>query len=653
MALNARTLNQETLDEDQLIFLDSGSGSETNVEQEVIIYGTGLIISIEQSMEFRNYGDAGLIVSIEQTLKDYSTTAQSIITIEQTVYNAALSTFYSRNGWYPTIVVDGWQIPDSQLTGECRYTHNESSSALFDFSIIPPLGAQNIFNYQGKTVTCDVRVAAGTFRIFTGKIDIPELDVMAERITFRCSDNREERITAGGYGAVSHIGSYSTTVFGDIVDTKQEVLDRLTTIPQSLDWDGYGTAYLTDYTPKSTADYTLTDADVYRTQPTIRIESRAQLTNSVTINLKYNYQRFHKGLLSYSWSTGITDFLTLGNQLIRRDMIQSAASGSGWKLNGAITFSDIAPAGWYNGVAWSGISTTGIASPTTDVNGNEILDSSGKTVMSVTTTSTTDLKPLFCSAASWGSTKQWAQNISEEYTLTVKAPQSISRYGTVAKTVSATFTDVDKSEGLEDDHSYGITNGGFLDQDVTESEFNNASLVLINQAKSTILSAHRDSRVTFDKFLWPQIDLRHTVALSTTRIACKGKVSTINHIFDIETGEAVTKIEVALFRATGSQSESTFSVPTRVTDSMTTGFSSGGYLGNHYGEDPSQAGAVKWTGAIANRYDGTPPYDYPVSFVVDAPDVPDLYRQTRVLTASQTYNVSIPADNLVWTTVGH
>ena len=181
-----------------------------------------------------------------------------------------------------------------------------------------------------------------------------------------------------------------------------------------------------------------------------------------------------------------------------------------------------------------------------------------------------------------------------------------------------------------------------VDQTVTLSEFNNATNTAINKAKTDILQAHRDSRVTFELFIKPEIDLRHTIQLTSGRIQCKGKVVSITHSFN---------------RATGVQAESSFVPPTRPVDNYVS--SSGAIsLGSHYGVDPTNH--PEWNGHIANKwlkvyesgYTDWRKSNYPESFVVDTPAIGDSVRLTRTLTKSQTYNVSIPDNNLIWTTVG-
>lgn len=667
-SINSFAINDVTLDSSGYIVGVAG-GTLVSIEQSIVITAAGAtLISIEQTQELRISVDgSATLISIEQSVE---TTASSstIISFEQIIRDPSFSTFLTRNGWYPMITINGWRVPDEQITGTCRYEHKEANSALFDFSIIPPLGIQDLFLYQGAEVTCDIWTDNGIFRIFTGQIDIPEADVMMERITFRCSDNREERIANGEAGSPSLLGNYSDIIFGNAADTKQEVLDRLTTIPYSLDWDGYGIPRLTSWTPKTSADFTLGDSAVYRTEPSIRIESRAQITNTVNINFKFNYQRFYHKEIGYTWEVPFSnkDFLIYGYSLTPRAMIRAAAQGTGWPLRSSISYTDILADGFYRIgdalVAWTASSVTATIAPQTDALGNNLVDNTGHQLYEAIPTSTTDYSDLYCFGAAFTLTKQWTQNVVEDFTISVVAPQSVARYGEVLNTESYTLTDENFGSDWENAKGWtppptGISSQTYYYNDTHSlTDFNIATIVAITKAKTKILNAHRDSRVEFDKFIWPQLDLSHTIELTTGRIQCKGKVASITHTFNVdETQEATTHVELALFRASGSQSESVITPPTRPTDTLTI---STGHIGlpSHYGLEPDPS----WTGMIGNKYihvyeEGHLDYrrtNYTESFVIDTPSIEDIYRKTRTLSAAQTYNIAIPPNNLIWTTVG-
>lgn len=641
-------------------FLANGVGLLVSIEQILSVAGSGLLISFEQSVELRLSADSGVICSFEQTVKTIG--SGLLISIEQYVYNPSVSTFLSRNGWYPMITVNGWRVPDNQITGTCQYSHSESNNALFDFSIRPPIGVQSLFEYQGKTVTCDIITSAGTHRIFTGYVDIPEVDVMNEKITFRCVDNRLERIRNGGAGSPALIGYYNTVLFGDVVTIEQEVLDRLTTVPSSLDWDGYGNPYLTQWYPKVTSDYTFGNSHVYRKNPAIRIESRAQIINKVNIKFRYTYQRRHAGTVDYSWTSSgasVQGVLVDGVSLTERSMIYGVA-GDG--LVGDIDFNPILPSGTYyvgryGVVMWSTTRLSGTVSNKTDALGNQVTDSAGSNVVEGTITGGSDLGSQFASAANWTTKSQWVQNIIEDYSIVVTAPQSSSRYGVVENTLVYDYSDTDTTDEWEGKKS--VTGAAsYEDQDINADVFLAATQTAVQIARTKIIEAHRDSRVFFETQIKPELDLRHTITVSSDRVSCQGKIAAITHTFDIgDTCFASTAVEVAIYRATGYQIDDNLTYPTRPTDTVDP-LVQRVRLPSQYGIDyrdfPKKTGYFgnKLVTGMVNGYLDTRKTTVPVTFILDTPDIPSSYRENRTLTASKTYNIAIPPDTLTWTTIG-
>ena len=113
---------------------------------------------------------------------------------------------------------------------------------------------------------------------------------------------------------------------------------------------------------------------------------------------------------------------------------------------------------------------------------------------------------------------------------------------------------------------------------------------------------------------------------------------------------------MTLSRVTGSGSDDVLSVPTRPSDNPAIP-SQTVFLGNHFGEDPSTERAKSWNGFIGNKFlgafgQGTFKTNFQISFVVDTPPISSGLRDERILSASQSYNVEVRNDPLVWVTDG-
>jgi len=651
-----------------------GSGPFPNIAQKVGDIGSGTLVSVEQTVVLRVTG-LGSFVTIEQSVETVG--SGSFIPIEQQVVDATLTARVDNAGWDGILKIGSQRIPKSQITGLIQVIRTEGDSAILDVTLRTGIGAQDLSVYEGKAVTLDIEEPGSLTRIYTGIVDLITIDINRETLTLECSNRREELVNAQFITKKNSIGFYSSFIFNDPKDVNEEVLQRLQTIPSSLDFDAKNQSHITAWLPKSTANFTLDDPDVYLNKPQVIPTHRGRITNQINIDFEYRYDRNYHWQRRWQWESPINDtacnLLVEGYTRFSRQNIQSSIDSAGWPLNGTVTFTSLAD-GWYTcgdlKMVFTNQSTQEAVFQTFDADGNEVTDSNGNPIASnrqrsqttdggatITysnaTRTVTDLSGVFAETASWFGTTRWAQTISEKFTTTVKAPQSISQYGTVAKDeahgVESPFT----SGEWEDYVAFGTaekpSGSGttyFIDRDTNVSEFNTAWTTVLNKAKTTILGSHRENRVLFSRSLWTPIDLRHTVELTTDPIACKGKVFRIEHTLDVLTSEAITKVTLALSRGQGSQSDDTLSLPSRVSDSPTIPTTTI-RLDNHFGQDPDPS----FSGAIGNRKIGVrgSVTQFPTAFVVDTPDVPAELRDTRTLSGTESFNVEIPNDSLTVT----
>lgn len=636
----------------QRIDITADEGELLSIAQLVGQRAEGEIVQIAQDVQYLIVASGVLLTIAQQqaALQD-----DALLYIAQNCIDNTIASHVSRTGWDAIITLGGNIIDPSEIHGMIRVERTEGQAALAEFTIIPPLGQQTIQYYQGQPVTIDVLVPSGTKRIYTGLVDIPEIDLIEKKITFRCTDRRSELINSQLGLVVGSIGYYSPIVFQDVKDVADELEKRLSTTPYSVDFDVFGNYTLTSWFPKVTPDFTLTDSDVYYDRPRVEMTSRARITNKVVVSFQYRYERLHHMQRQFSWTSdvltqGAINFLRYGLSMTFRSMVASAAASAGWPVRGAINYTPIYPSGWYGGIAWSTVSFTGGTFPKVDAFGDPVLDASGNQVMESRITGGTDYGPLYCMAASWQATTRWAQTVTESYSLSLQAPQSIAQYGEIeaAEQYSAA-AEFDSSiwENYEAYNDLGLGNNYYIKQDVNRSQVAFAMTTAMNKAKTTILASHRDTKVIVNTFLFPDVDLRHTVRVETDEVEAKGKVYTVLHEMNVNTGEAVTTTTLALFQSVGSTSNSGLVVPTPPPQEITYP-SQPIILGNHFGQDPSQAGAENWTGMIGNRFLTTSLFrtTYQEQFVVHVPAIPDTLRQEQSLSVGASFNVLIPNDEL-------
>lgn len=646
---------------EQIVRLQVASGSLISIEQTVGFIGSGSLISIEQIVGLRLSSTvAESIASIEQGVR--ATYTGSATPIEQRVIDSSVPSHLDRTGWDLTLSIGGLVIPNSQIHGNIEIDRTENDAALMRITLMPETGVQDVELYHGKVILLDIHTASGTNRIYTGTVDIPEIDLIEEKITLRCTDKRTELLNSQLAGITDTIGVYSPHIFRVPKDTAEEVEQRLTTTPFAVDFDAYGNYTITSWFAKSTADFTLTDSDVYRNRPRVELASRGRVTNQVNINFGYRYERFHHATRTWEWESPINTtvclLLQFGYSLTFRSAIQAAIEGAGWPLKENVTYDAIPASGWYScsgvPIAWSTTQLQGVNEPVLDSEGNQLNDTDGNPLFKARITGGTDFGPLYAAGAMWEGTTQWAQTVTEDYTLTLNAPQSQTQFGVITQDLTYAMESEADTAGWEDYTSFRTVAGQGdnynIDQDLNRNESNQAIDVALQQAKNVILGSHRDTRVKVDTFIWPEIDLKHTVLVDTTELDAKGKVFNINHRLNIGTGEARTRTTLVLFRSQGSASDSILSIPAQPTDVVTYN-TQNILLGNHFAEDPTTEEALSWNGMIGNAWiteaGNTFRTTFQEQFIVDAPAVPDELRTAKDLSTTDSYTVAIPNDTLV------
>lgn len=635
-------------------------GRLITINQLVGIEASGNLIPIEQNVVFEAKGE-GNLVEIEQ---DIGTEASGkLITIEQDVRVFATPLgepipWLDRMGWDATLVVDGQRIPSDRITGSISISRTESSTALMTVSYFAEKAIQDVSLLIGKTVTLDIQKPEGNFRVYTGLVDDPEVDLIEGIITLQCTDRRKERINSQIGGQLQQIGVYSEILFGEKpLEAFDELEDRLSTTPQAVDFDAYGNIKITPWAAKGSPDFTFTAADVKYddNEPTVEFTSRGSVTNKVDIKFQFRFERFHHWERSFKWESTVKDKISLvlkeGYKYTRRDLVQNAIESAGWPVKGSVSFDPIPASGWYGDFAWSTATLQGKTNVKTDSNGITLQDQFGKARTETRITRSTDFSTILCAGASWTASTRWAQTITDTYSLTLTAPQSISQYGEVQSSNSYAQEAETDGASWENYDVYQSTPGKigtfFLDEDGERDSAKNAVSVALQRAKVEILGSHRDTRVKFSTQVFPQVDLSNTVQISTPRVTAKGKVFKIEHFLDIRTGDDRTEITIVLSKSTGSATDSDLISPEAPTD-VSTLPQQEIILDNHWGEDPATtAGSEKWTGLIANIQSFNLTTNFSEQFIVEVPEVPDSERVAKEREQVSSYTMSIPDDLLI------
>lgn len=677
MALNSGSLNRHALNGAPSIGFVSDTGTYTvNIEQVVnskSTYTANVVqvvgakaaaashINIVQIVEA--HYEATYTANIVQAVKSKSTYS---VNVEQLVRDPNANDFQSRNGYEPILIIGGSLVSTDEIHGQIKVVFREDEAPQLTFTLIPPRGTQDIRSYRGKTVILTVREGGSSRRVFTGKINTPDVSIIDQKIQFNCSlDVNQEVEDNVSQEFIDSIGFYEDTMFSTPRKKIDELRDRLSTVPQVMGWNAYGKLEVHDIAP-GTADYTLGNSDVYRESLDYVFSSQQRYVNKVKITAKYTHQRLHHYQITFNATMGVNSFCNWALQKftpMRRDLISSAANGVGWPITD-LTFTEFFPSGYYNcsggtiGFITNSCSTTN--TPVTDDNGNQV-QINGENQFESNAQSCTSTTANLCLGASWKGSTHFAQNIERDYVLEVTAPQSISDYGTKLREETYNLTDEYNPGEWENYSKYSnVAPDGFsktgtsgvnfwVDTPTQVNKFSKAVDVLLNRAKATILKSHRDDKVMFKRSLWTAVSLGDTVELDTNRVDAKGKVYSYTHTMDINTGEAFTNVTIALSRSTGSTSDSSLALPALDLSAIDPVYPVGSisYDAN-YGIDASTLSNPSgyYGNYLQQSGSGLRLTQVPVTFVATIPAIPDTLRKKRVVSDTTTFNVAIPNDTL-------
>jgi hypothetical protein len=548
------------------------SGKLFNIEQLVGIIGSGSLFNIEQSVYLRSVG-AGSLISIEQSISNFA--SGRLFNIEQRVHDATVYSNTDKYGFDAYLYIGGAAVPANQIHDSIAINRSENSAALMDVTLITPTGTQDVQQWHGKTITLDIETATGITRVYTGVVDIPEFDLIKKTVTLRCTDRRTEQINEQLASELPFIGSWSDALFNKPEDVFEELTQRLTTPTKTVDFDAYGNYTIADYLPKATADYTLSDASIYRRSPSVQIASRGRLINRVNVEFEYRYTRLRHRQRNFQLIGA--SFCEVINHVdlsfLSTDSVKTNLESFGWNVNlPAVSFEYLPGGGVYNcgggKFFWSPIVTSGTTATVKDSDGNVVYDSNDNPKTEVINRTVTDYTQAFCLSASWAASKRFAQDISEKVNLTISAPQSVTQYGLIEQSQrNGKDIDYDATE-YEDDISYAVPDGfiatagdSYQDKSGTAAGYRAALRTSFDIAITKITKSHRDNHVTVETPIWPEIDLSNTIETTAGIIQARGKVTQISHTIDINNRFAETVTQFSLSRAVGSQSDTPLTIP--------------------------------------------------------------------------------------------
>lgn len=601
----------------------------------------------------------------------------SLETASQALANAA------GGYWLPVCLVDGSDV-SSQLTGDANFEYEEDASGIGSVTLSPPDGTVDLTTYISKRLVYrrqDVD-SAGTLQqqstLFSGYISEAVFDPDTGNLVLECTTDLQGAFDGKTRGQIEAIvaGSWSPHVFEEGAQGYNYALDRMRTRTASI-WHAPGAIVVTEWAAKETADIEFTDADVIEGSIDYEIATRRDLLNKVVITFDYRYQRMRQRTINvlFSMTQTFCDLLINGFKIPQRSMIESAANGGGWVVQGDIQYVDLPGAGTYRCfpfasgqnaakyIGWGRL-YLGYLLPDPDWD-------------------------ALCWGASWRAAKRWLQTITERHVIEINATQSQGGNGEIAKTESYSLSSTqDVSDWVDNERFSGTgTKSGFaavgdsLDtgtyvlgdvaRDAVDDPLtgrNAADLVrqvAIEAGVADELSSHRQNRVRWSTTFQPYVNLTKTARLNAYGFVAKGKVRRYTYSNNIESGDEEMMVEIALSRHFGSGLASTSTLtPDDPPDKPTeTDIPRRKYLPSYVGGRTDTVElSESWDGYFTNyTWDATddepfavdPSHPeaiyYPEQFICEYPEISGTALNAVELPAEQTIEVEIPEDEFTLT----
>ncbi|WP_312483513.1 hypothetical protein [Pseudomonas sp.] len=405
--------------------------------------------------------------------------------------------------------------------------------------------------------------------------------------------------------------------------------ERLSTRPVSLDASPYGELRVTEWAAAAPAFIFGAGSTIYGST-SVELAQLDNLTNVVVIEGGYRFPRLWQENNTYSWTSpqmgghtmigpGFCEWRTNSTELPTKAMVSEALTGSGQTLIGAdwLPLPDSHPDPCDTGAPW--INT---------------------------------FYPELLLGFTVNAARRWTQQVTEQYSIRIEATASVAQAGEqITRERLALQIENDQAEAWESDPITEAKPGGAHDL-VDEVRREAAINVLMNKARTTILGAHRDTKVRIEvpAPMVVDVDLIHTLRVDDAGIKAVGKCSHIEDTFDMTSGEAVTQITLSVQRGGDSIAVNDPLVMPPLTPLVDppTGNTYAGLstqLSGRSSDPPFDEDLDGFSGSF-DSYDPGTPERYPRRVKVTAPEIDEARRNEHVNEVPALIRISIPNDTL-------
>lgn len=528
----------------------------TSIHQRVERLIGGCLLPINEAVVNRR---GGCLVSIRENVQ--KKTGGCLIKINEKVINKTKSKkwhfsgdFYGFKHFDLSLFINGFEENVCQLIDNIEISRAENENTILKLSLSKNCGKIDFYQYFSKSILLKIITENNQFILFNGFINDCNYDIFARKVVITATDEKINNINKLTQSQLNKIGYYSKLLFEN--DTKEEEFNhRMESIPYSFFYDVYGNFQLTEWKPKSTADYYITDCDLNRdiSVDTLKL---GRVINSFDVDFNFVYYRKIQRDLRMSYTSGyklcytpdcsnygvvsygVCDYMQ-SNFVLAPPLsaVQQAVFNSGWVVGNFIY---------------------------TPIANSQTVSCNGKTYGYIISNNQD-----YVQSARWTASKRWVQEIDRKFKINIKNNNSIALLGEKKENTQFSV----KIE-LSDDNwmqyncyrqppqgFYVAENGDFIqDAGLTmQADFNNAFNYVAEYAKTRIYQSHRENQLNFSMVFMPQLALNHTIGLNGNIYKGNSKVSRITHSIDIFKRTAQTSIESKFYK--GFAGDSNIAIP--------------------------------------------------------------------------------------------
>lgn len=533
------------------------------------------------------------------------------------------------------------------LSGRITTRREEGARTIADVDLQFLDDAVNPATYQGQAVELWFRHwVAGAWvdhLVFRGKVTGPQFSLQTRVLSCECADQLNEQVELLDLATIDAItgGLWSADVF-EAVEGRSRwdyASERMSTRPASLQLSLEGALQVTPWATSAPAWLIPAGTVMFQSLEWVPVELSDRI-NVVEIEADYRFSRLRERHQPFFWEhpdwVGLTiidgfcfEWRHDSTEMPDIAMITEASQSAGYQA--------VINAGW------------------------DRLPPTGSGALCTPPSGWTLPYPDLLVRATWTSAMRWVQPVTEQYTLRVEAPASIAQAGEVVERERLAFeTENDRASSFEDAEFTGPEADAVQDAlgdwvvDLREDvRLGEGMTCLLHVGRTRILGAHRGNRFVFQL---PAADamgirLEHTLRVEDEvlgrSIACQAKVAAIAHEWDLDSGSALTTVELAVSQGGGEVSDPLTvppipaSTPAGVVPTL---IQLPSQFSGHVDSPPYDEDLLGFAGNYTN-YNSTQER-FERRFDIEAPEIPADHRDEYEVPQVQTYRVVVPTDLL-------